>query len=220
MGIVTEHLISLISKEVTNHGVVVWYDSECHYANFAESLELAGTHIARFKDSFFALRREIEPFLSGPEPGRLVVYVPRGQEQTHDALVEAGVAGIVVRLPLAILARDALKPFVGVKNAAALEKEVEAGKLSLEDLDRLELGEGITKGVVAVILGSGNVQDIALRFLSGEQYDAEIAKRMPTLNWRCCSIVGLRRTSQRPIPQVRCGTNLVDTFLRPNSSLL
>lgn len=177
MGIVTEHLISVVSKHVTDHGIVVWYDPERHYSNFAESLELPGTHIARFRDSFFELRHEIETLLSGAEVGRLVVYVPLDQAQTHDALIEAGAAGAVVRLPLAILAREALRAFVGVKNAAALEKEVEAGKLSLEDLDRLELGEGITKGVVAVILGSGNVQDIALRFLSGEQYDAEITNK-------------------------------------------
>jgi hypothetical protein len=69
MGIVTEHLISIVSKHVTDHGIVVWYDPEGHYSNFAESLKLPGTHIARFKDSFFALRHEIEPFLSGPEPG-------------------------------------------------------------------------------------------------------------------------------------------------------
>jgi hypothetical protein len=174
---VTEHLISLVERQVADYRIVLWYDPERHYAKFVEPLELAGTHIARFTDSFFALRHEIEPFLSGPEPGRLLVYVPLNQQQTHDALIEAGAAGAVMRLSLAVLARDALTPYVGVSNGAALEKEVEAGKLSLEDLDRLDLGEGITKGVVAVILGSGNVQDIALRFLSGEQYDAEIASK-------------------------------------------
>src|SRR5437016_5310026 len=177
MGVVKEHLISVISKQVNDYGVVVWYDPEHNYALFVETLDLPGTRIARLTDSFFGLRREIEQFLKSEEPGRVVVYVPLAQEQTHDALVEMGAAGVVMKLPLAMLANEALKPFIGVKNAVSLEKEVEAGKLNLEDLDGLELGEGITKGVVAVILGSGNVQDIALRFLTGEKYDAEIANK-------------------------------------------
>jgi hypothetical protein len=175
MGIVTERLTSLLSKSVSDHGIVVWYDADRDFEKFAESFELHGTHIVRYGNSFFALRHEIEPFLSGPEPGRLVVYVPLDSGQTHDALVEAVVAGATFNPSLAVLARDALKPFVGVKNAAALESEVLAGKLTLEELDRLELGEGITKGVVALILGSGNVQDIALRFLSNETYDDQIS---------------------------------------------
>jgi hypothetical protein len=177
MGKVTEYLTSLLAKAVNDHAIVVWYDPDRHYEKFIEPLELTATHVVRFRDSFFVLRHEIEPFLSGPEPGRLLVYVPMDQQQAHDALIEAGAAGAVMNLSLAILARDALKPFVGVRNASTLEKEVEAGKLSLEDLDRLDLGEGITKGVVAVILGSGNVEDIALRFLSGEQYDAELVSK-------------------------------------------
>ena len=89
MGFVKEHLISLISKQVNDRGVVVWYDPERKYFEFAQSLELTGTHIARFGDSFFALRRELEPFLAGEKPGRVVVYVPLAQEETHNALVEA-----------------------------------------------------------------------------------------------------------------------------------
>ncbi len=177
MGVVKEYLVSIISKHVSDRGMVVWYDPEHYYAHFVESLTLPATHVARLTDSFFALRHEIEPFLEGELPGRVVVYVPLSQEQTHDALVEIGAAGGVLKLPLARLANEALKPYIGIKNAVSLEKEVEAGKLNLDDLDGLELGEGITKGVVAVILGSGNVQDIALRFLTGEKYDAEIANK-------------------------------------------
>ena len=50
----------------------------------------------------------------------------------------------------------------------------------MEDLDNLPVGEGITKGIIAVILGSGNVQDIALRFLAGEKYDSTITKKNAT----------------------------------------
>ena len=169
MGVIKDHLVSLLSKQIHDHGVVVWYDSEQNYKSFVETLDLPATYIVRFTDSFFALRHEIEPFLDRPEPGRALVYVPLAQEQTHDALVEAGAAGYRLKLPLAILAGDALRPFFGEKGVASLEKQVEQGQLNLEDLDSLEIGEGITRGVVAVILGSGNVQDIALRFFGGRE---------------------------------------------------
>lgn len=177
MGVIKDHLVSLLSKQIHDHGIVVWYDPEQNYNSFVETLDLPATNIVRFTDSFFALRHEVEPFLDGPKPGPALVYVPLPQDQTHDALVEAGAAGYTLKLPLSILAGDALRPFFGVKGVASLEKQVEQGQLNLEDLDSLEIGEGITRGVVAVILGSGNVQDIALRFLAGEKYDAEITNK-------------------------------------------
>ena len=36
-GVVTEHLISLIAKQVENHHLVVWYDPECAYTSVPES---------------------------------------------------------------------------------------------------------------------------------------------------------------------------------------
>jgi hypothetical protein len=64
---------------------------------------------------------------------------------------------------LSIAARNALKPVFGEATAATIEKQVEAGMLSLADLDHYgEMGEGTSKGVVSVIFGPGNPQEIAL----------------------------------------------------------
>jgi len=180
MGHVKQYLTSVISKQVDEKSIVLWYDPEESYNDFAESLELPNTHIARFSDSFFALRREIEPFLSSAEPSRLLVYVPLDEAQTHEALVELKAAGCVMTLPLREVSTLALTPFMGKLSATALGKEVQVGNLDLEELDNLQVGDGITKGVVAVILGSGNGQDIALKFLAGEKYDASITKKNAT----------------------------------------
>jgi hypothetical protein len=180
MGPVKQYLTSVISKQIDEKGIVLWFDPEHNYGDFARSLELPNTHVAQFKDSFFALRREIEPYISSPERPRLLVYVALEENQTHDALVELKAAGSVQTFPLAVIATLALSPLIGPKNAASVRKEVEAGKLTLEDLDSLPVGEGITKGIIAVILGSGNVQDIALRFLAGEKYDPTITKKNAT----------------------------------------
>jgi PglZ domain len=61
---------------------------------------------------------------------------------------------------------------------AAIEKQVEAGSLSLADLDTLaEKGEGVTKGVLSLIFGTGDAQEIALKFLTDEQYDKELVQK-------------------------------------------
>src|SRR5690349_8595206 len=63
MGKVTDHLVSLIKKQVQDHGVVVWYDPERAYINFAPTLDLPGTTVVAFTRAFFALRELIEPHL-------------------------------------------------------------------------------------------------------------------------------------------------------------
>lgn len=187
MGIVTDYICNLIARQVNEHGLVLWYDSEQHYAGVVDDLSLPGTSIARYKDSFFALRHEIEPLMGGTQPPRLIIYVPLEPEQTHHALIEAEVAGVVIRpgqqpptrnTRLSLAARNALKPLLGEETASTIEKQVEAGMLTLADLDRLgEKGEGISKGVVSVVFGTGNPQEIALALLSSKEHDQEIAAK-------------------------------------------
>ncbi len=184
MGIVTEYIRNLIDRQVKDHGLVIWYDPEQHYAGVVDDLSLPDATVARYTDSFFALRHEIEPLMGSTEPPRLVIYVPLAQEQTHQALIEAEVAGIIVKpggqssirnTRLSLAARNALKSLLGEETAATIEKQVEDGKLTLADLDRLgEKGVGISKGVVSVIFGTGGPQEIALALLSSRKHDAAI----------------------------------------------
>ena len=55
-GVVTKHLHDLISKQVDDHGAVVWYDPGGVYANAAAALELPDTTVLRYEGSFLALR--------------------------------------------------------------------------------------------------------------------------------------------------------------------
>ena len=57
MGPVKQYLTSVISKQIDERGIVLWFDPEHNYGDFAGSLELPNTHVAQFNDSFFALRR-------------------------------------------------------------------------------------------------------------------------------------------------------------------
>ncbi len=189
-GIVTEHLISLIAKQVNDNGLVVWYDPDGEYAEALEALDIQDTAILRYDGSFVQLRWEIDQrkLMDGEEPPRLVVYVPIAQDQTHHALIELEAAGVIMQpgqqppfrnTRLAVVARNALKGVLGDEAAANVEKQTEAGKLTMADLDALaDKGGEISKGVISLIFGTGNPQEVALSFLDNDRHDESITKKV------------------------------------------
>jgi hypothetical protein len=146
MGKVTDYLRDLIAKQVEEQGIVVWYDPEGHYAETVDTLKIADTTVARYQNSFFALRHEIDPLLSHLERPRLIIYVPLDPNQTAHALIEAEAAGVILKpgqqppsrnTKLSVIARNALKPILGEETTATLERQVEAGKLTLAELEAI-----------------------------------------------------------------------------------
>jgi hypothetical protein len=189
LGIVTEHLIRLIDKQINDNGLVVWYDPDGGYESAIAVLELPDTTILRYTDSFLRLRWEVDQkhLMDGKEAPRLLIYVPMAQEQTHHALIELETAGVIMQpgqqpparnTRLAVVARNALKCVLGDENAAFVEKQTEAGKLTLADLDAIaEKGGEISKGLLALIFGTGNPQEIALHFLNNDRFDEIITQK-------------------------------------------
>lgn len=146
MAIVTKYLFQLIAKQVDDRGLVVWYDPEQAYSAAAAELSLPNTTVARYNDSFLRLRKESDPLLNDGQPPRLVVYVPMERTETHSALIELDCAGVIMQprqqppacnTRLSVVARNALKPILGEDPVAEIERQVEAGKLSLADLNSL-----------------------------------------------------------------------------------
>jgi len=193
MALATKALLNLLHKQVEDHGTVVWFDPEKSYLDLARTLEpdvVADAAILRYdpERGFVWLRRQLESVWGGrTDPPRLLIYVPLARAETHHALVEFEVAGTVMRpgqqppeqnTALAAVARRSLG---AVFPPAALEEivaQVEAGQLSLAELDQLaEKGAEAQTGAVAVIFGTGNVSQVALRFLSDPALDSEIETR-------------------------------------------
>jgi hypothetical protein len=187
MAVVTESLVQLIAKQVDDRGLVVWYDPEQAYGAVAAELHLPDTTVARYDGSFFRLRKEIDHLLNDGQPPRLVVYVPLERTETHSALIELDCAGVIMQprqqppacnTRLSVVGRNALKPILGDDQVAEIERQVESGKLSLADLNSLaEQGIDISTGVLKLIFGSANPQEVALAFLHSEQYDEAIGKK-------------------------------------------
>ncbi len=187
MGVVTEHLGQIVVRQVEEGGLVVWYDPERAYENAAATLNIPGTTVARYDGSFLQLRKQVDHLLNDGQPPRLVVYVPLERTETDSALIELDCAGVVMQprqqppacnTRLSVVARNALKPLLGDDQVTEIERQVEAGKLSLADLDsRAEKGKDISTGVLTLIFGSANPQEVALAFLHDERQDAEVAKK-------------------------------------------
>jgi hypothetical protein len=186
-GVVTEHLIQLIAKQVDERGLVVWYDPDQAYVAAAAELALPNTAVACFDGSFFKLRKEIDHLMNDGQPPRFVVYVPIEREKTHAALIELEAAGVVMQprqqppacnTRLSIVARNALKPILGEDLAGEIERQAEAGKLSLADVNSLaDKGKDLSTGVLILIFGSANPQEVGLAFLHDDLHDEEIEKK-------------------------------------------
>jgi hypothetical protein len=190
MPLLTNHLLALLNQRLESHAVVVWFDPERDYTQFAASLSqpgqlLPGTafHAYDRKRGFFQLRRDLEPLWSGTERPRLLIYVPLDPKDSHNALVEYSKTGLELgphqvgddNTRLHNLARRALQP---VLPAAALEKllkDVEDKKLSLQEIETLaERGQVST---LALLFDTANPADIALRFITDPSVDFELSAR-------------------------------------------
>lgn len=187
MAVVTESLVQLIAKQVDDKGLVVWYDPEQAYGAAAAELSLPNTTVARYDGSFLKLRKEIDHLLNDGQAPRLVVYVPIERTETNSALIELDCAGVIMQprqqppacnTRLSVVGRNALKLVLGEDQVAEIERQVESRKLSLADLNSLaEQGIDISTGVLKLIFGTANPQEVALAFLHSDRYDDEIGKR-------------------------------------------
>ena len=184
-GLVSQHVRVILARQVADHGVVVWYDPDQTYADAAGQLDFGDILVYHFDGSFYGLRKEIDKHLNGSQPPRLLIYVPVGQDQTHNALIGIESLGVVVKpgqqpptrnTRLSVVARNALRPILGDEPIETIEKQVDEGQLTLADLDKLaESGGG--RGVIAVIFGSSIPGDVGLAFLWSTQYDAKLLSK-------------------------------------------
>jgi len=186
---VTDEIVALITKQMQDHGLIVWYDSEQVYDEVVDQVRLPETTVLRYHGSFLELRHRLEPFLEfvddegrfhvdSETPPRVLIYVPLARGMTQHALIEAEAAGVVMEpggspwqrnTRLKLLAERVFKR-IAPDRAGAIAAEVEAGRRTLAELDWLDGGvtavPGILAGGVAAgIKPSGN-KDLALIYSS------------------------------------------------------
>lgn len=186
MSQVKDYLIKLISSRVKDRGIVVWYDPERHYDKELSDLEFGDTPVLRYEGSYFNLRRLMEPYLADDAPRKCIVYVPAERKKGSSPLIEAESAGQVMEpgaatganSRLEVIARAALTEVLTAENVEEICKIVAKGSLSLKDLDAIaDQVKEPGKGVISLIFGTGNTQEIALKFLSTEVFDKAVVEK-------------------------------------------
>jgi len=105
-------------------------------------------------------------------------------ESQAQRLLELKVAGTVMQLGqqpptrntrLTIVAHNALKSILGEETAAEIEKQVDAGKLPLADLNALaDKGKDVSEGILSLIFGASHPQEVVPAFLTGDTFDHDI----------------------------------------------
>ncbi|RRR67234.1 MAG: PglZ domain-containing protein [Candidatus Viridilinea halotolerans] len=185
MTIVSDHLRTTIARHIAEHHIVLWLDPEGHYSDLVDQLALRATTVVRYQGSFFALRHALDGYIARDDPPDVLIYVPRDDDATLDALAEVAATAAVLRpgqaqaarnTRLAVVARRALRERLGDERAEELARQVEAGQLSLAELDRLDEQAGGSPVIVA-IFGTANLAAVALTFLSTTDCDAQIVER-------------------------------------------
>ena len=222
-GKVTDELVALVTKQVQDHGIVVWYDAESVYEELLDQIEWQETTILRFTGSFFELRHRMEPYLKFVDEGgqilddtqtapRLVVYVTLDQAATEHALIEGELAGVVMQPGASPWQRNtrlkvlAERVFLRIspERAGEIGAEVEAGRRSLAELNWLAEQTG-ELGAVKLIFGTTAIAEVVLAFSSTEKLDPSIIEKQALSEMsRLCQIeLGLEIRPDQPVGQAR-----------------
>lgn len=224
MGHVSEYIKEMVAKQVKDNHLVVWFDPDEIYGDIVAELEVPEGTVTKYRESFFELRHDIAPLMSGEDPPDLLIYVPLSEEETDNALIPYTSSGIVLKphqtpwqrnTRLGVIANQALKDLV--HDPAELEdiiKKVDNGVITLADLDTIaERVRGSTHlKVLSLIYGVDSPQDITLSFLNQPNLDEELIqkKAMEELKGFLCDEFGAKIRGDTP---EECRTELARYLL-------
>ena len=218
-------LEQLLQRQITDRGMVIWYDPGKEYAAAVGRIELDGAIILRYEDGFFRLREQLEPWIEWIDevgrpiadkelPPKLVVYIPRARDESCFALIEAETAGCVLEPGAAVTERNTrlaglverLYARIFPEKASHVARQVEEGLLTFEDVEQMseEAQSGAT-GAMKLIFGQAAPVEVLLRFAASADFDPRIAEKnaLGELGGLITQEVGLEIPSQGTVDELR-----------------
>ncbi len=197
MGQVFHFIQNFVRRYLETYGIVVWYDPQGLYAPVVAALEKE-VQVLRYQGSYLALRHAADAVLEagstterlGETFPRLLIYLPFSPEKTRHALVELETAGVVLAsglrpdprtdMPrnthLAFLVQTALQDHLPEAMLRQVVAEIEAGKLSLEDVDNLVRPPEVPVAL-STFYQTRAPEELLLAFLTGEERDVALRSR-------------------------------------------
>lgn len=172
-----------LAKKIDERSIVVWYDSRAEFAPFleeavaGEGMLLAGERpvpFIRFEGSMVALRHAADPFLSGDDPQRLVIYVGGEERDPKESLLmELEAAGTTWEPQLKRLARNVLRER---STDGVIDELLASEAVMYDDLARVSAqgsgGESVS--VLRAIYGEQSNEALIASWLVSDAHDAEI----------------------------------------------
>ena len=166
---------------------MLWFDPEARYAHVVDVLEAEGVPVHRGTGGYLALRRATDPWLDAELRPTGLAWMPRGEEEGRTALCElAAVAAVMSpkgttqlqNTGLGSVLRASLPEGIADDTRKALLQQAESGHFNVEELDGLvsQAGEG-ARAALAIVLGTTDPAELALRLLAGSQLDEKIAAK-------------------------------------------
>ncbi|RLB01675.1 MAG: hypothetical protein DRG59_13795, partial [Deltaproteobacteria bacterium] len=197
MGKIYEHIVNLVTKQIQDHGIVVWYDPEEAYVDFVKGLDIPDTRVISFSGSFFGLRAQIEPFLEFVDengrlrpdcdvPPKLLIYVPMSRSDSCRALIEVESAGVVMEpgasspqrnTRLKVLAERVFRK-IAPDSVDEIRNQIEKQVTSLKELDKLSEEVHISSGSIKIIFGTSDPVEVVVSFIGSSKYDQKIEQKM------------------------------------------
>jgi len=197
MSQLLQSLQQLLLRQITERGIVVWYDPERAYAKVVDRLALEGVKSFKYEDGYFRLREQLEAWMEWVDesgrampdhevPPKILVYVPHARNDSHYALIEAETAGVVIEPGAPVAERNSrlaglverLYARLSPEKAGHVARQVEDGLLNFEDVEQMseETGSNAT-GALKLIFGQASPVDLLLLFAASEEHDARIQEK-------------------------------------------
>ena len=203
MSKLLDSLRQLVQRQITERGLVVWYDPEKAYERSVDRLDLGGVAVLKYSDGYFRLREALEAWLEWVDgdglpladkevPPQVVVYIPLARQESRLAMVEAETAGVVIEPGAAVVERNTrlaglverIYAKIAPEKAAHVARQVEEGLLGFEEVEQMaeEAGSAAT-GALKLVFGQASPVEVILLFASSEERDSQIdaKKALPEL---------------------------------------
>jgi hypothetical protein len=176
VDLVSQALLTEVTKKVRELGLVAWVDAEGHYTAWADRLApRAGTHdapfpfpIVRYRSSYLELMLALEPFANDLHPEHVLVHLPGLNKDSvrETPAFELYKAGKTFEKNLATLVREAAR---GEARPEQVEAFLAAGNVSLESADAWLAGlRAAPRDEFALRMEAWGIEDVALGLFRGD----------------------------------------------------